>query len=1057
MDFYHEPLPQIPLPNDLATRHDPTSATGRRINASLLAPTHFERTARANIDNLDGWGTYAPISIPFTAPIDPMSVRDRHCLYQPRLPSPAGFEEPDEGAEICAFDTDQSDDAVYLVNVDPDSDELGRVHHLDMGHGNYPVVLEELDGYWDNDPRSWLLSIFFDEEDEDLNGDGILQPEEDSDSDGVLDVPNYLPGATPARDDLEARANALMTFYERETNTLIVRPMMPLRERTTYAVVVTRRILDEAGDPVGSPFAIVNHESQTADLLPLLDHMPEGLALSDIAFAFTFTTETIESGWKAIRDGLYGHGIQAHLGERFPARIKTLENVRDEGYFDGMTRPTILPNEHWAKTAYPLIAQQILDQDTTGLFFQTAMAQQPYIDYHVIGSFDSPQLFNRYDEEGRLLGLDDQTWPEDLATVPVETRSERVYFWLTVPRKEVSVRGEGKHAPIVIMGHGYGSQRLEALEFAPYFAKHGVATLSIDCVSHGISIKSEDREQAEDILGLMGLQSFLDATLSDRAFDQNYDGSKDTGADFWTGYMFHTRDVVRQSALDYMQLVRVFRSFDGVRRWDFDVDGDGVNELAGDFDADGVGDVGGESAVSMTGGSLGGIMTGVVASIEPAITAAAPMVGGGGLGDIGNRSLQTGVREAVVLRAMGPIFRGNLLGDSSVLEVGTVVPDLNDLARVTFGRIEGVEVGDTFHAMNLRTGEAGCGVVQENGAARGVVACDVGDPMAISVYRGRALLPIKGCVLREDAELVGVLDTFEEDVPFQDYLYRAGTPLASIAEGLGKQRGTPGMRRFLHLAQHALDPADPGVLTEFMLRRPYTYPGTGEQTGTHMMAVTTLGDMNVPASGGVNMARSAGLVDFLKEDARWGKTPNQVLLDAGVYEAVHTLGRYHDVNGNPVHLDVENFSQGTDPFLDDVPRLETPTRLWGEDAFCAQAPPHDKLDCGISGLMLPLTNTTGQHGFDFPGVWVEGGRERCVLECETEATDELPDPCECETLEVFDIGTFIFHTLGRYFASGGTSWNTDLCNGSGTCEGMPAPLDWRDDPSGDAFDLDALR
>ena len=78
-------------------------------------------------------------------------------------------------------------------------------------------------------------------------------------------------------------------------------------------------------------------------------------------------------------------------------------------------------------------------------------------------------------------------------------------------------------------------------------------------------------------------------------------------------------------------------------------------------------------------------------------------------------------------------------------------------------------------------------------------------------------------------------------------------------------------------------------------------------------------------------------------------------------------------------------------------------------------------------------------------------------EGETEATDELPDPCECETLEVFDIGTFIFHTLGRYFASGGTSWNTDLCNGSGTCEGMPAPLDWRDDPSGDAFDLDALR
>ena len=44
--------------------------------------------------------------------------------------------------------------------------------------------------------------------------------------------------------DLAARADALMTFYESETNTLIARPVEPLRERTTYAVVVTRRLLD---------------------------------------------------------------------------------------------------------------------------------------------------------------------------------------------------------------------------------------------------------------------------------------------------------------------------------------------------------------------------------------------------------------------------------------------------------------------------------------------------------------------------------------------------------------------------------------------------------------------------------------------------------------------------------------------------------------------------------------------------------------------------------------------------------------------------------------------
>src|SRR5690606_31037809 len=46
MDFFHRPLPEIPLPNDIATRPDETSPTGIRINASMLAPTGWERTTR---------------------------------------------------------------------------------------------------------------------------------------------------------------------------------------------------------------------------------------------------------------------------------------------------------------------------------------------------------------------------------------------------------------------------------------------------------------------------------------------------------------------------------------------------------------------------------------------------------------------------------------------------------------------------------------------------------------------------------------------------------------------------------------------------------------------------------------------------------------------------------------------------------------------------------------------------------------------------------------------------------------------------------------------------
>ena len=65
-----------------------------------------------------------------------------------------------------------------------------------------------------------------------------------------------------------------MYFYEKETNTLILQPMEPLRERTTYAVVVTRRLLDEGGRPVGSPYPYVNHTSQTEALKNLKNYRP---------------------------------------------------------------------------------------------------------------------------------------------------------------------------------------------------------------------------------------------------------------------------------------------------------------------------------------------------------------------------------------------------------------------------------------------------------------------------------------------------------------------------------------------------------------------------------------------------------------------------------------------------------------------------------------------------------------------------------------------------------------------------------------------------------------
>ena len=112
-DFDHLPLPDIPLPNDIATRPDSSSATGKRLNASMMAPTEMEQTVRELVDSLDGWGVYQPITVGFTGPIDVNSVLDGHRDVDYRL----------------------DNDVIYLINIDRDSKEFGRVHHLDVGNG----------------------------------------------------------------------------------------------------------------------------------------------------------------------------------------------------------------------------------------------------------------------------------------------------------------------------------------------------------------------------------------------------------------------------------------------------------------------------------------------------------------------------------------------------------------------------------------------------------------------------------------------------------------------------------------------------------------------------------------------------------------------------------------------------------------------------------------------------------------------------------------------------------------------------------------------------------
>lgn len=1014
MDFFHKPLPEIAMPNDIATVVDQTSATGRRINASMVAPTGFERRTRELADKLDGWGIFQPITIPFTGPLDIESIR-------------AGHRDP-------YYETDN--DVIYVINIDRRSPEFGKLQLVDVGNGNYPVVLERRDNYWDNDTRSDTMSILFEEVDEDVNGNGVLDPGEDTDADGVLDKPNYYPGMSPARDDLAGRADALMNFYEKETNTLIVRLLRPLKERTTYAVVVTRRIHDVNGEPVGSPYPTINHTAQTEALRPLASVLPHGLSLKDVAFAFTFTTQSMGSQWKAVRDGLYGHGVQRHLATEFPAKIDRLLPLRDAGSkFPNMTRPDLLYGENWIEIARPL-AQQFLGVNPNSAEYRELAKSLEYIDYFIIGEYTSPQLFPRRKDasgklqplsgNGALLPLNDQSWPPDLDRVAAPAYPEKVYVTLAVPRKEVSVRGQGKPAPTAILSHGYGGNRFPVVQLAGFFARQGMATIAIDGPSHGIGLEADQEMLARQLIGFLGYGGFADATLSDRAFDQNNDGIKDSGADFWTSYLFHTRDIVRQFMLDYTQLVRIMRSWDGHQTWDFDLGNDGVADIAGDFDGDGVVDVGGDAPILMTGGSLGGIMSMVMGGAEPQISTIAPIAGGGGYLDMGMRTVQGGAIEAFVLRMMGPLFTGIIDSNAGVINMQTVVPELNSDARRPLGSVAGVQPLDTLVVENLVSGAKGCGQVGADGHVRASLQADRGDRVRIVFYSGPQ--PIEnagfGCRVSAGAPVRGTLDTLGADFEYQGQTFHAGEPLRAIEDGLGRPRNSPDVRRLQAFAGLILDPGDPAAYGPHLMDDPIKF-ATGEKTGSHALVITSQGDMNVPASSGVTFGRSAGIIDYLHRDPRYDRSENQMLIDTYTLEAVDNLKRFTDSTGKGVHLDTENFSGGDDIWGPNYPRLDPPLRIGFDRA--------DKLG-GKSASVFLLARDTGQHGFDFPGVQTDAFRAKCQRECTIPGSG---DPCGCRTQTTFDVGSFMFNMLAHYLITDGHELNPDLCNSRSDCSYIP--------------------
>jgi hypothetical protein len=973
-DPFHRPLPEIPIPNDFATRFDANSPTKRRVNASMLAPTGWERGTREEIDTLDGWGTYQTVTVGFEKTLDLLNIVKRH----------------------QGDDYDPSDDVAYLIDITPDSPDFCERVPLDLGEGNFPITLERKQ-YFENDRDTEQLP--FEDREEDANRNGLLDHREDLDMDGVLDHPNTL---TPGDSRFQ-----IMEWYERESNTLLLKPVMPLRETTTYAMVLTKRLVDEDGRPVRSPFAYINHASQTQQLAPLASCLPKfGLGLEDVAFTWAYTTQSITRDFKAIRDGLYGLGPLSRLATEYPVDVPAEVKTMDGRTVAGLARVREVPRD---STQNPYIVPgtqflPMLPDVFRGLFGNIGPQEQAlieahkFIDFHAVFAIESPQFFRRVDAEGKTLPLYRQVFELNPDTGAAFTRREASFAWITVPKNR---KGP---VPVVILGHGYTGNKLDPLMYGGYFARFGLACMGIENVSHGLDFSSTEKELLQGIFRSRQMEGlFTSIVENDRAFDHNGDGRKDSAADFWTSYIGHTREVVRQSAVDYMQLVKVLRGFDGQRKWNWDTNRDGnrTNDLAGDFDGDGVVDIGGTATINIAGSSLGGIMSALMAGLEPQIGVAIPVAGGAGLPDIGVRSIQGGVREAVNLRMLGPLLV-TIKNTQGQLEVWQVLPDLNSVGRVKVGVFAGdsIKEGDTAVLFNLTTKEKRCFRVEKDGMLRAAISSDLNNRWKLVVYED-ALPPKErdGCEVPAGAVQRIELEHFNFDFKFQGIEHKAGEELVALGDGFGLRRASPELRRFMGLAQLVIEKGDPVNFLPFAERHRVLRFGTGEEVSTRMVIVNTIGDMNVPVAAGVSIGRVAGFVPLQSKDPRYGKTLNRVLIDTGVINAVERSQPHRNSKGEPVLVDVDHYSaiNGIDDGFD-VPRLNPPLRLVQRSERVG----------GVTGMIFPMVSPTGRHGFD------------------------PPNPSKA-----WDLGSFLMNSLGHYIQTGGEEWILEPCVALNTCSWIP--------------------
>lgn len=714
-----------------------------------------------------------------------------------------------------------TDDSVLVINIQPGSARLGERVPLDLGRGHYPTDME-VGAFFGQDPQAANFDLLF-------GAANWLDP--------------VSPGGDPQR----------LLHYEVESDTLILRPIVPLEQGAEHAVLITRdvqgwRMTDDGPTeaPVRSPFPYKAHAAQSEAVRRALE--VAGLEPSQLAFGWTYTTADVVTPALNLRKGLYGQGPVAFLND---ARRPGLLSVRDTGIThdaNGDQFPED-PQDH----------RFILQAEFVSQIFEIVAGVQgddnfklsfPHVDYVVFGSVESPDVRTGYNKS---LGIDLFTGAGDV--VPNE-----VPFVAAIPK---ATETHKPPFPVMFYFHGTGTSRMEALAISDAMARQGIAVVAFDQVGHGPLIPdiptllAENPEQAglaralppllanllvpdrarefrgleleEALAKFEEIGFFRELAVVGRSEDVDGDGYKAIAEGFYAADPFRQCATFFQDLVDFMALVKVIRGFDPdavppavPNPAQASDDALLANLMAGDFNADGVLDLGGPVVpFSAAGTSLGGFHALLGAALEPEVTTVTPIVAGGGFTDIMLRSSLRFITERLFLDVFGMVVVGCPDGEG-----GLWVSQGNDAEECrprTFvdgemAKIAAVPTGTAVRLQNLDNGEVAFTTVNAGGGFSLAVETDRGDRVAVTVGDGEPL------------------------------------EFISKVKGSALERNTPDFRKSIGVFQHIFDQCDPVNFAHLL----FLDPPEGHPV-TNVLFLNAVGDDTVPVSTAIQLGLAAGV------------------------------------------------------------------------------------------------------------------------------------------------------------------------------------------------------